>query len=279
MKRSRAGFAVTISFLSLLTLATPGTVTAQKPQGDVELMGFELIGDYTLLVDGEESTDAQIHRSQRAGGAILVVDGSLGSAFLLSPRSLQVDSVPMADLKKNSDGTVDIPSTAKLSREGVFELTSEAVVFELGGRNLRLQDRAPLLGLRTGDDVLAFSPEYPRAAAAYKPSSPIVRRLRESSQPARVRVFFGTWCAYCKQAVPKVLRLGQELEGSLIKFEYYGLPRGFSHEPEASRMKIESVPTAVIFVGDKEADRISGRDWRIPELFLTDVLSEARGQE
>ena len=79
--------------------------------------------------------------------------------------------------------------------------------------------------------------------------------------------------------VPKILRLDQDLEGSRIQFEYHGLPRDFSKDSEAARMKISGVPTAVIFVGIKELDRLSGRDWRIPELFLMDVLDEAKDEK
>ena len=161
MKRSHAGFTAVILFLTLFTLVVPGAIEAQTPDREAELVGFEPIGDYTLLVDGEESSSAQIHRSQRAGGAILIIDESLGSAFLLSPRSLQVDSVPVENLKRNDDGTVDIPPTATLSRQGAFELTSEAVLFDLGGKSLALQDRAPLLGLQDQGGGSGVQPRIP----------------------------------------------------------------------------------------------------------------------
>ena len=58
------------------------------------------------------------------------------------------------------------------------------------------------------------------------------------------------------------------LAGGRFQFEYYGLPTPFDAEPEAKRHKIEAVPTAILYVGDKEIGRIPNSQWSNPEVAL-----------
>jgi thiol-disulfide isomerase/thioredoxin len=96
----------------------------------------------------------------------------------------------------------------------------------------------------------------------------ILKRLKGHKEAVRVLTFFGTWCPHCKQRLPLLLKVEQGLAGSKFQFEYYGLPSPFDSEPEAKSHKIDGVPTAILYVGDKEIGRIPHSQWSNPEVAL-----------
>jgi thiol-disulfide isomerase/thioredoxin len=146
------------------------------------------------------------------------------------------------------------------------------VRFEVAGTPAALGPKPPLLGLQAIEELRSHDPEYGRKEEAYEPSQPIVEQLRRRAEETRVRVFFGTWCPHCAEMVPRIMKVADQLRGSKVQVEFYGLPRGFGDEPEASRYHIDSVPTGVVFVGGKEIGRINGNGWRLPELAINNVL-------
>ena len=76
--------------------------------------------------------------------------------------------------------------------------------------------------------------------------------------------------------MPPLLKVEDELKGSKIKFEYFGLPKsGLSDVPEAKRFGINSVPTGIIFINGKEAGRLTGNAWTSPETSLATILTGA----
>jgi hypothetical protein len=72
--------------------------------------------------------------------------------------------------------------------------------------------------------------------------------------------------------VPRIMKLAEQLEGSQINFDFYGLPRGITGDPEATRVDIHAVPTGVIYRSGKEIGRIEGAGWRVPELAINNLL-------
>ena len=100
--------------------------------------------------------------------------------------------------------------------------------------------------------------------------------LRADEKAARVRVYFGSWCPHCKHFLPFMLRVAEELKGSKVQFEFYGLPSPFDKEPQAVAERIRGVPTGIVYVGGKEVGRIEGtQDWDSPEKALAQVLDHA----
>jgi hypothetical protein len=67
-----------------------------------------------------------------------------------------------------------------------------------------------------------------------------------------------------------------ELKGSKVKFEYFGLPHDMN-DPEAKRLKVSGVPTGIVYVNGKEAGRITGNSWSTPETSLNTILGAAAG--
>jgi len=236
---------------------------------------FEPIGEYVLQVGGAVLPGVKMFRSDKAGAAVLMTGPGLRSALMITPRERAVQRVDSAKVVVGQDGRAFLLSDATLARESAFKVEGAEVSFTLEGKPARLKEKAWLLGLHPGRDLLDHDVAYAFRARQYTPSPAVVRALRAASQPVRVRVFFGNWCPHCQEMVPRILRVADALAGSTVRFEYYGLPSPFGDEPEAKRMGITGVPTGVVFRGNQEVGRISGTEWSIPELAIKKILDAA----
>jgi thiol-disulfide isomerase/thioredoxin len=266
----------TAALALLLTLAAAATTLApargQVPS-DATLRDFHRIGDYVLVVDGKQVPAAEIYQTDRVP-TLLIVTSTLPSPVLLSPRTGAVETVSVMKVSKQKDGTVDLLADAVPTPQGQFTVQGEEISFKVAGRQAVLKQKPPLLGLKRSDDLRAFSPSYGDGARNYRPDGGAIAALRKSGRPITVRVYFGSWCAFCKRYLPNMLRVEDELKGSKVKIEYYGLPHDLN-DPEAKRLEVRGVPTGVVYVGGKEAGRITGNSWSAPETSLTTILQGA----
>jgi thiol-disulfide isomerase/thioredoxin len=258
---------------ALVLLAAALPLAAQVPADSV-LRGFEPTGDYLLYLDGAE-VSAEIYQSQRAA-AFLVMSSKLASPVLISPRSGAVESVNLMKVAKRDDGSIDLLADATLAPLGQFRIDEEDVVFAVDGKEARLKPRPPLVGEQEASALREYSPYYVRAAESFQPDAELVSALKQQNRSVRVKVFFGSWCSVCKRYVPHVLKLEEELDGS-IDFDYFGLarpPEGWE-APEVQRMGVTGVPTGIVFVDGKEAGRITGNSWAQLENILDRIIENA----
>jgi thiol-disulfide isomerase/thioredoxin len=256
---------------SALALLAALPVAGQEIPADPVFSGFVPIGDYVLTVNGAP-TDADLYRSDKAGSALLIVSDAFAGPLLVSPRQRTVQSMDRAKVALRDDGSADILSDASFASQGSFRVEGDEVAFAVAGRQVRLEQKPDLVGWHEAAALLAHSPEYGYLKGQYTPSPPMVRALREVGQPIEVKIYFGSWCPYCKQMLPRLLKVAEQLDGSRIDFRFYGLPKGFGDEPEAKRLGITGVPTAVVLRGGRELGRIEGADWKIPELALKNLV-------
>jgi thiol-disulfide isomerase/thioredoxin len=257
--------------LLLLAAAAAPAARAQAVPSDSVLRGFLKTGDFVLLVDGKEDKGAEIYLNDRLP-AYLILATALPSPVLLTPRGTSVETVNIMKVAKQKDGSVDLLADAALAPQGNFRLDGEKVVFSSEGHQASLSPRPPLLGLKTNADLKSYSPAYARSALAYNPNPAMIATLKKLKQPVMVRVYFGSWCPHCKQHVPMMLKVEDELAGSKIHFEYYGLPRDFN-DPVAKRLGIKGVPTALVYVNGLNSGRLEGNDWNVPEASLSKLLT------
>jgi thiol-disulfide isomerase/thioredoxin len=258
--------------LAAALVTAPAPVAAQGAPADAVLRDFELIGDYVLEIEGREVAGAEILQSERAV-AILVLAPGLPSAVLLTPRSAEVATLDLAGVARQADGSMDVLADAEPVPAGKFEVAGESVAFKIDGRQAMLKPKPPLLESHSGGDLKAYDPGYARAARAYQPDDAALASLRSQSQPVKVRVFFGSWCSYCKRYLPRLLRVEDELRGSRVQFEYIGLTRALD-DPEAQRLRVNSVPTGIVYVGGREVGRLQGNAWQAPESGLRELLQK-----
>lgn len=260
-------------------LGAPAQRMAEAQTMDSVLRDFLRTGDYVLAVEGKDVPAAEIFLSERVP-AYLILSSALPAPTLLTPRSGTVESVPIMKISKRQDGAAaDLLADADLKSQGRFQIAQDtgAVHFTVEGKKASLRPRPPLLGLRNAEALKSYSPDYVRGAQAYVTDKAVIAALKKESRPVKVRVFFGSWCSHCKKHVPMLLKVQDELQGSKIQFEYYGLPQGaaFSQDPEAKRLGIGAVPTGVVFVNGKEVGRLKTEGWHAPERALREVLASA----
>ncbi|HEV7516866.1 MAG TPA: thioredoxin family protein, partial [Thermoanaerobaculia bacterium] len=244
----------------LLGALGPLPARAQRVPADAVLKDFKPNGDYTLVVDGKDVPNAEVYFSQRVP-AFLILSSRLSSPVLLSVGSQTAETVQLMKVAKQGDGTVDLLADAALAPQGPLVVNGEGTVsFTVDRHPVQLKTRAPLLGLHPASDIKAYYPPiYVTGARNYRPDGQVIAALRRSSAPVTVRVFFGSWCPHCQHSVPQILRVEDELKGSKIKFEYFGLPKtGMANVPEAKKFGINGVPTGIVFVNGKEAGRLIG---------------------
>ena len=262
--------------LGLALLALAGSAGAQKAPLDRVLRDFESSGTYVLTVDGKPA-DAEIYESNTP--AVLVIAPALPTPVLLRPgKAATVETVPLAKVARQDDGTVGLLADSELVPLDPFKLVGASIAFTYGNKRLSLDPRPPLLGLHTAAELLAHDPYYARSAAEYRPGPTAVATLQAAAVPVTVRVLFGSWCPFCKQRVPRLLKVEEALAGSNVTVEYFGLPSPPAawKDPETVRLKVTSVPTAIVFVGGKAVGRLIGDDWNTPEVELARLVTARR---
>ena len=259
---------VSLAVLAVGLLAAGPPAAAQGAKADFEPV------DYVVMVDGA-AVDAEVWQS-RIAGTMLIVSDELGSPVRLVLREARAETLNFMKVDKRPDGGATVLPDASDRQLGKFTVTPGAasVSFTLDGRSIELSQKPPLLGEQDLGGMKEYSRDYVRLAEQYKPSQAFIDRLRAESRPVRVEVYFGSWCPFCQEMVPRMMRVAEELQGSQIDVAFYGLPQGdgFSRDPRAQALDLHSVPTGVVFVGDREVGRIQANDWKIPELTLNGML-------
>lgn len=255
-------------------LAGPVQRLAEAQAVDAVLRDFLRTGDYVLAVEGKDVPTAEVYQAEKVP-AFLIMSSSLASPVLLSPRTGVAETVPIMKVSKRSNGAVDLLADAELKSQGRYQIDGDTVRFTVEGKKAALKPRPPLLGLRNAAALKSYSPDYVRGAQAYVTDKTAIAALKKETRPVKVKVFFGSWCGHCKKHVPMLLKVQDEIQGSKIQIEYYGLPQGpgFSQDAEVKRLGIGAVPTGVVFVNGKEVGRLKNEGWNAPERALREVLS------
>ncbi len=267
----RPGMAL-ILLAALIPAALP--LHAQAP-ADATFSEFKPNGDFLFELGGEVLKHAEIYLSDKAA-SYLVIAPELGSPLLIMPRAGSVESVSFMKVAKREDGTIDLLADAAFNRLGQFKISGQQILFQVKGQPAKLKAKPPLLGGQPAEALRSYKPEYSRLADEYTPEAKYLGDLREQGDALRVRVYFGTWCPVCGRLVPRVIKLADELEGSKVRFEYYGLPQPMSDDPITKADKLHGVPTAIVYLGDKEVGRLSGGDLNAPEKSIARLVLQAK---
>lgn len=250
-----------------LVLLAPVAVRAQAVPADAHFRGFELNNDLIVVLEGKELPKAELYFSEGAR-AYLVIASDLPSPLLINAPAGTVETVDLMKVSRRPDGTIDLLADATLAPAGKYQIRESEIEFTVSGRGVKLKQRPYTLGPQTGPALLSSSPVYQRTAKSYNPDLGILKRLKEQKEPVRVLTFFGSWCPHCRRHLPLLLKVEEGLAGSRFKFDYYGLPTPFGNDAEAKKYGITGVPTAILFVGDKEVGRIPATQWSNPEVAL-----------
>jgi thiol-disulfide isomerase/thioredoxin len=206
----RAVLALTLPAIGLLA------AHAQGP-ADSPLQGFQRSGEYSLAVDGKPVPTAEIYLNDKVP-ALLILTSALPSPVMLTPRTGGVETVNLMKISRQKDGSVDLFAGAVLAPLGQFQTAGGNITFTVQGKKVSLAPRPALLGPKTNADLKAYLPEYVRGAGSYTPSAAAVADLRKKrSSAVTVRVFFGSWCPHCRQHVPLLLKVEDEVQNPRIR--------------------------------------------------------------
>lgn len=275
MKQMRSAILAVLAAASLAAAAL-----AQGVPPDATMRGFQPSGDYILVVNGNPVPAAEIYKNDQIP-AILILTSALPSPVLMTPRSGNVETVNLMKVAKQKDGTVDLLADAVLAPVGPFQLEGSNPTFTYQGKKVSLTPRPALRGLRKGSELLANIPEYVHNSSGYKPNAAAIAALKGDRKPVTVHVVFGSWCPHCRQHVPLLLKVENEVKNPNIKFEYYGIdtpPDGWK-DPEVKRLGVKGIPTAIVYINGLQAGRLeSAADWDAPEVALSKVINAATGK-
>lgn len=254
--------------LTLGLVAVLLQIAAPVAAGDFHLV------DYVVRIDGSE-VRAEVWQS-RVAGEMLILSDELPSPVRLVLREARAETVQFMKVDRQADGGLNLLPNAGDRALGTFTVApgGEGVEFRIDGRTVELRQKPPLLGDRELAEMKAYSRDYVRLAEQYTPSAAFIERLRSEDRPVRVEVYFGSWCPFCQEMVPRMMRVAEELSGSTIDFDFYGLPQGpaFEKDPKVARLDIHGVPTGVVYIDGREVGRIQANGWKIPELSLNGLL-------
>lgn len=275
------GASVLALAISMALPALLGTADARPPAPHNTLKQFRLTGKYGYFQDGRCLKGAHLYYSKSAF-AYLITDVGRKDALLIRTRdrSYLVEAVPAGDLITNDDGSRDLKRSARIKTVGKFFLQGKEIRLQGEGLNGALRTKPHLIGWKTARDLLEHKPEYGYAAVLTKANKDKIKALKAyKGKPVVVKMFFGSWCTECDKQIPRAIFLDQALSGvPNIKFQYYGIPEGtkaMHADAEVKKATITKLPTGVVYVDGREANRIVQGDWATPAWALDAILTTA----
>ena len=248
-------------------LATVAALAADGPQP------FYLSSKRIVRVAGTIDDKARVYMGLGVPRAV-VLSPVLGAPVYVVSGDKKVMVLDPARVQPSSDDPDAVLVDAEGATGGV-PLTVDGLDlrFAVAGKPVVLEARPQVLtGELTTEELLAAIPEYRRNAKTYVPGKGDLRLLATIAEPAKIDVFFGTWCPHCEQNVPRMIKVARELNSPALTFRYHGLSERFADDPVARQYQITGVPVALVTRGDKVLARIEGPSWQRPEAALSAVL-------
>ncbi len=138
-------------------------------------------------------------------------------------------------------------------------------------------DKVNLVGNVSEEQLYNAFPEWRESASGYSPKPEILEQLRKMDSKLEIVVFFGTWCGDSRSEVPKFLRVYDTVANSNFSLRMYGVDQSKREGKGLSeRLRIEKVPTIIIFSGDKELGRIVEYPKKTIEEDFLAIVSDTR---
>lgn len=259
---------VLLALMSSLALAV--AAQAQQPLKTTPVSSaYKLFGTFDLELDGKTIAGARLYHAA-ATGAVLILTDEVSRPFQLIPRGRRFEIFAADAFIENADSSLTLRSGVRPLESHSFDIADSLPSFEIEGRHGRLIPKAPVLGKRTGPQLLEQIPSYRLKSEGYHVIAEHLAALQSLEREVKIVVYFGSWCSLCSELMPRILRLEQEL-GDQYHFEYYGLPQDYK-DPEAERLEISRVPTGLVFLDGEQVGRIEGNGWQYPSLAVKNAL-------
>lgn len=256
--------------LLLLALLLPGSLHAAT-------VDVAATGQLRAETKGPGAPEAKVYRSLDAPPAFLIVGSVYGRPVWVTTGPTSARLLDADRVKPNpTDPEAMIVDTGGPQQDFLsVRFSGPNLIVDRDGVTLTLTQAPPILGERSGTDLLQALPEYRRNAARYQPDRASVDTLRKSTQPVELIVFFGSWCSHCEEVVPRLLKVMQEAQGTGLTVRYHGVPADGAPDPVADQMRVRALPTGVLRRDDKEVARLDVDDWDHPEKSLARLVTTA----
>ena len=257
----------------LLALLAVAAVLWTRPSGAAEPTSrFEPIGEYDFEIEGKIVPKARLYHSKQAA-ALLVMTTELPYPIAVVPRNKTIQKLNPTDLKQETIGSIAWTPAKPPEAVATFDLVENKPVFTLDGKKMRFIDKAPLLGPRTREEILAFDPSYAYRAASANPPTVYLGEVNKWPSDAVIKIYFSTQCDVCRELLPGIFKFQEKVTNPKLKFEFYGMPVPSSKDPLAVELKITTFPTGIIYSSSgKEIGRAIGHSWRMPDMAINNAL-------
>lgn len=236
--------------------ATPAGAAATTP-ADKKPAGtaWDEAPGYDLYVGKTEDAAARFFQSPDFQ-KILIYPGTGETAYVIALKAKTASSVPKTAVTATADAAL-IDAAAAMKSLGAATQKDADMSFKDGSADLRLTPEPPLIGETTVEALLKKKGDYAAHAQMYKPKSAAMSLIKSVSQPIEIKVFFGTWCSYCKKWLPTFIKTIQVAGNPNIHVQYFGVDEAMS-QPEAqlTQYGISRTPTFVVIKNGKEIGRI-----------------------
>ena len=255
--------------LALVVAWVPGT-PARSQASTVRPTQLEVTGTYQLEVDGLADATVRFYEGNPPVQVIML--STNGTGFVLDRPTKSVRRLVSELVRVNNAGSLSLlPGATGDLVAGGYQTDGPGVRFSDNSHNYYVTMKPPLVGEVTVEKILNYSPEYRRKMDLYTPSVAAVQQLKQCSPSARVELFYGSWCPFCRRHVPRLLKALEEA-GHPMSIRIVALPRGFTNEKAAKDRGVTRVPTLIAYDGPREVGRLQGQDWERPEEALVRIL-------
>lgn len=204
--------------------------------------------------------DVYVHGTLTRDGQTLVHEHRLaylppaGDAWIFDRDTHELLSAGRALFAFNDDRTAaTTPDTFPTQRLGTFAMPDDSSYL---GNAVLIYPHQSHAGPMSEETLWATAPVWKSIHDHYTPDAAVVEKLR-TAKPARVTVFFATWCGDSKRAVPRLLKALHEANNPLLQVDLYGIGPEFLTPLETVRdQRLTNVPTMIVERGRNEIGRV-----------------------
>jgi len=225
-----------------------------------------------------EVQGSEVHRSLQLPAAFLVSPSPFGRPVFITTGPLTARLLVPARLSRDEADPEIVRVDTSGPQEDFLSVRpdGENLIVDRNGLTMTLKASPPLLGDRTLEELIRALPDYRRGAARYTPDPASLAKLRHV-QPTELLVVFGSWCPHCAEAVPRLVRVLQDVRDAPITVTFHGVPHDGTRDPVTDDLHVTGLPTAIVRRDGKELARMEGDQWASPERsLLTLVATPAR---
>lgn len=270
MTRHRVARPSRIPPLALLA----GALLAAAAPADAAVITCRPTWDFSVEVEGAYPKDAQFYRADERGKFLIDIP-ACKDGLMMDLGSRKILAVPRM-LMKSVDGTVQVKDLPSNGAAYAFSIEGPVIQFSAENKKVRILPvlmRPPVTGPVEMDALVADRPEYRAGMKNYSPHPESIAAISKFGKPVEIECFFATWCGHCKEYMPKLLRVLQDVKNPKIKANLIGVPKNFGKEPGPWDGKnIAVIPTVIVKVEGKEITRLGTHHEAVPEVELAGIF-------